>query len=208
MDGGSTDGSLDILKRYEDRLDLWLSEPDRGIFDAMNKALDLARGEWIYFLGADDRLAGADVFAKVVPHLHENLALVSGRVRYPNGRVVRPYLGWRILIRNTLHHQGAIYNARLFKDWRYDSSLRIVADYELNLLVYLGGQKYFKTKEILAECDDRGVSLRQWQTAVAETNALRRRHLNPLADRLLATIFFLEFKCYRLFHFLAKGSAP
>jgi len=206
VDGGSTDGTLDIINKYEDRLDLWISEPDNGIFDAMNKALDCARGDWLYFLGADDKLANPDTFSNIVPCLQNWLALVIGCIRYTNGRVVRPYLGMRILIRNTMHHQGAVYNARLFKNWRYDSTLHIVADYELNLLVYLGRHKYSKTEETIAVCGNRGVSLRQWETAVAETNALRKRHVNPIANSILTGIFLLEFMIYRLLNSLRKTS--
>lgn len=206
IDGGSTDGTLDIIHRYEDQLDYWISESDSGIYDAMNKAIDNAKGDWIYFLGADDQLARPETFINIVPHLDERVALVIGGIRYPNGRVVRSSIGPRILIRNTLHHQGALYNARLFKSWRYDSTLRIVADYELNLLVYLARQPYVKVKEVIAVCGNRGVSLTQWDTAVAETNALRKRHVGPLANRIFSGFFLLEFKVYRLIASMRKKS--
>ncbi len=56
VDGGSTDGTLDIVKKYEKKIALWLSEPDHGIYDAMNKGLTHATGDYIYYLGADDCL--------------------------------------------------------------------------------------------------------------------------------------------------------
>src|SRR5688572_6496915 len=54
VDGGSTDGTLDIVRRYESRIAYWVSERDRGIYDAMNKGLDAARGAWICFMNAGD----------------------------------------------------------------------------------------------------------------------------------------------------------
>ncbi len=54
LDGGSSDGTLDVLRRYDDKIAFWKSESDKGVYDAWNKSLDLANGEWITFLGADD----------------------------------------------------------------------------------------------------------------------------------------------------------
>jgi len=56
IDGGSTDGTLDIIKKYEDKIDYWISEPDDGIYDAMNKGIANATGDWIYFINAGDSL--------------------------------------------------------------------------------------------------------------------------------------------------------
>ncbi|MDH5645697.1 MAG: glycosyltransferase, partial [Candidatus Heimdallarchaeota archaeon] len=54
IDGGSTDGTIDIIRKYEHAIDCWVSESDTGIYDAWNKGVRLSNGEWIAFLGADD----------------------------------------------------------------------------------------------------------------------------------------------------------
>lgn len=69
MDGGSTDGTADIIKAHADRISYWESKPDRGIAHAWNKALKHCHGEWIYILGADDYLWEADVLEKAAPLL-------------------------------------------------------------------------------------------------------------------------------------------
>lgn len=65
VDGASTDGTLDILNRYKDRIDVLISEPDKGLYDAMNKGLQRARGEYVYFLNADDTLKHPDVLRDI-----------------------------------------------------------------------------------------------------------------------------------------------
>lgn len=64
IDGGSTDGTVDIIKKYEDKIAYWVSEPDKGIYDAMNKGILKASGEYIYFLGADDWLYNESVMER------------------------------------------------------------------------------------------------------------------------------------------------
>jgi glycosyltransferase involved in cell wall biosynthesis len=65
VDGGSTDGTLDIIKKYEDAIDYWVSEPDKGIYDAMNKGVDLGSGDWINFMNADDYFINNNAINKI-----------------------------------------------------------------------------------------------------------------------------------------------
>lgn len=197
VDGASTDGTTAILQSFGDRI-CWVSEPDDGIYDAINKGVALARGDWLYFLGADDRLSGPGVLSAVSRYLDDSLALAFGTIRYPDGRRVKSSLGPRTLLHNTVHHQGAFYNARLFSQWRYDSVLRIVADYELNLLLHLRGEPYRRMDEQIALCGDLGVSVTRWREAVRETDAVRARHTGTLLNAACSALNALEMALYRL----------
>ena len=77
VDGGSTDGTVELLRENEDLLSFWISEPDRGIYDAWNKACRHARGEWLIFLGAGDDFAAANTLEQCAVFLHSAAPLVN-----------------------------------------------------------------------------------------------------------------------------------
>lgn len=137
IDGGSSDRTLDIIKAYQHDQLRWISESDDGIYDAMNKGISLAKGEWLLFLGADDALADPDVLKDIFgyPELLQ-YDLVCGRSNYRNGRECIPKLDWHTLIFNTVHHQAAFYRRHLFDAFRYRLDIPVVADYEMNFLIY------------------------------------------------------------------------
>jgi glycosyltransferase involved in cell wall biosynthesis len=87
IDGGSTDGTLDIIRKYEHAIDYWVSEPDGGIYEAWNKAAGLSLGDWCIFLGADDKLASDDVLEEIFSryaHSTEDYQLVYGKLHIIN----------------------------------------------------------------------------------------------------------------------------
>ena len=75
IDGGSTDGTVDIIKRYESGLTYWVSEPDKGIYDAMNKGLQKATGDYVWFINAGDSLCSSDTVQSVVSRLQKRKTL-------------------------------------------------------------------------------------------------------------------------------------
>ena len=82
IDGESNDGTLDIIKKYQERISCWISEKDYGIYDAMNKGIDLATGDYVYFIGSDDWLVNFNIIEKVVSYLeiNQSIDILSGQV--------------------------------------------------------------------------------------------------------------------------------
>ena len=91
IDGGSTDGTIDIIKRYDDKITYWQSEPDNGIYDAMNKGIQKANGEWINFMNAGDLFASTMI-------LQQMLDAIKPGVRILRGNIIRIYPKFRVLL--------------------------------------------------------------------------------------------------------------
>lgn len=183
IDGGSTDGSIDIIQKYEDQLAGWISEPDKGIYDAINKGIDRATGQWLFFLGADDQLIEG-ILAKVAPHLQPNLAVVYGDVMFDTGHVMHSRIDIGCLLDNKLHHQGAFYHRRLFDGFRYNQKFSVYADYELTLRIYLQKQPSLYVPYIISVFAVGGISHR---LRSSEINAIRSIYLrNKVLSSLLS----------------------
>lgn len=136
IDGGSTDGTLDILARYRDRIDYLVSEPDRGLYHAMNKGIQAATGDFVYFLNSDDTFCDEKVVADVVAAIHQNpsVDLVYGDVLMGSGdqltkRPQEPVLNRESLCRKGFCHQ-ALFARRetLLRTGGFSDEYRIVAD--------------------------------------------------------------------------------
>ena len=140
VDGGSTDGTTEIVSRHHSRLGAWVSERDDGVYDAWNKAVRVARGEWIAFLGADDTYLPGSIGRYVeTARTHPGAEYISSRIRlvYPGGqsRVVgRPWEWPRFRRYMCVAHVGSFHRRSLLERLGpFDPSYRIVGDYELLL---------------------------------------------------------------------------
>ncbi len=145
IDGGSSDGSLEILRQYQDSIHYWESEPDRGIYHAWNKGLDHVTGDWVNFLGADDYFPEPEVLDLVAAGIARScpdIRIVYGReaIVSPSGEILA-VLGdpWekisdRFMIEMCLPHTATFHHVSLFQDHgRLDESFKIAGDYEFLL---------------------------------------------------------------------------
>ena len=148
IDGNSTDGTLDLLQSCDDRIDYWLSEPDRGIYDAMNKAQGLARGYFLYHLNAGDKLITIPR-EELEAAARDDIDVVSFRVRVDENREFRPSSGFMLRLKNTLHHQGTFYRRETFVP--YDLRFPVLADFDANQRLALGGAKIRTFDKIIAQ---------------------------------------------------------
>ncbi|HNW34590.1 MAG TPA: glycosyltransferase family 2 protein [Candidatus Ozemobacteraceae bacterium] len=144
IDAASDDGTVDYLKANSAKIDFWLSEHDRGVYQAWNKALSKARGEWICFLGADDRLFSDDILGKIRPVLEnrrEEEIFFYGCLVNVNrkGEIIetlgQPWNEVRDLLPkiHCLPHSGAFHHRSMFDAGGFDERFKIAGDYDLLL---------------------------------------------------------------------------
>lgn len=158
IDGISTDGTLDIIKKHSRDIDYWISEADSGIYDAMNKAVKFATGKYIYFLGCDDKLV-VDLNV-LVTILNDPNTIYYGNVRIPTRTKPwdGPYNAWK-LTRRTICQQAIFYPIKIFKTRSFCTDYKLAADYAFNLRCF--GDKRLRFQYIpyvIADYSNTGVS--------------------------------------------------
>lgn len=188
IDGGSTDGTPDIIARYEDRIDYWISEPDEGISDAMNKGILLAHGELIVHLHADDYLATSSVVSSVCSEylrrpgalwMTGGINIVDGDGRILEEIKVRRYSYKRLLRGNILLHPATFVTRKAFERvGMFDTGYRFAMDYDLWLR--LGGIEDPVTLDLQVACfrahaDSRSIS--RSDLAYGESWEIRKKFL-------------------------------
>lgn len=170
VDGGSTDGTVEIIEHHAANIAWWITEPDKGIYAAWNKGLAHARGDWICFLGADDYLWTSDVLERIAPALvraHPPVRVVYGQVAVVNQRgeeVSRMGEDWRSAKKRfeqimCIPHTGLMHHRSLFeKNGKFDESFRIAGDYELLIRELRTGEAFFVPDLVVAGMRHGGIS--------------------------------------------------
>jgi glycosyltransferase involved in cell wall biosynthesis len=162
IDGGSVDGTVEIIKKYEHLLDYWVSEPDSGIYDAMNKGIDHSNGEWISFMNSGDRYINRSVLADIfVKDNWKSVDVLYGNheVIYPSGRKrsVRAKAISEIWKGSRFCHQTTFVRNN-FKNWNFDKSFKVAADYNYFYNSFLSGKKFMYLDRCIASVRSGGFS--------------------------------------------------
>ena len=172
IDGNSTDGTKDIIRRYADRISYWVSEPDKGIYDAMNKGIQAATGDYIIFMNAGDRFASDTVLEHVASHLGSH-TVVSGRWNrcYSNGMVKKaaPKKTDALKVEMPVCHQATFIRLSYHKENPFDTSLRLSADYDFFYHAWRRGESFSYIDETIVDfLEAEGASTDNITTSVME----------------------------------------
>ena len=200
LDGASTDGTLALIRRYADRLDYFASEPDAGLYDAVNKAIALARGQLICVLNSDDWLepeAAAIAVHRMGDATDAAILLTAANVRgaaagqewYP--AVVHP--GCYFMCANDCHNGIYATRAAYERSGPYDTSYRIVADFKWIMTCLEAGVRFVYTREVTVNYSLGGTSgdVRQHSVECMRVVAERFPYLSPTDITGLYHCFFL-----------------
>ena len=205
VDGGSTDGTREWLEGLCCAV-RWSSEPDNGIADAFNKALTMARGEYVLALQAEDTFFDPNSLARALPHLSGGIDIVFFEIVFDTAagerRVVPRDLSWELAFRNTIPHQGAFCRRNLFeKLGPFDTSFRIAMDYEFFLRAYRAKATTRLVPEVLSRMPDTGVSSRlDWSSLLdrfAEFRRAQERHFASAGMRVVYAAYWPLYLMYR-----------
>jgi hypothetical protein len=190
IDGGSTDGTVELLKANSQKISYWISEPDRGIYHAWNKALPRVRGEWICFLGADDYLWDPTVLAGISEQfrpLTSGIRVVYGQNMLVNGRGEQLYsvgAPWKTSKGKfqsgmCLPHPGMMHHRSLFEQHGpFDESFRIAGDYELLLRELKCADALFIPDLIIAGVRHGGISSKPDSALLVLSEARRAQRMH------------------------------
>jgi glycosyltransferase involved in cell wall biosynthesis len=194
MDGGSTDGTQAIIERNASRIAYWASGRDGGVYDAWNKALPHTRGDWICFLGSDDRFSGPDVLSRIDEALTEardryRVAYAALNIVDARGTTVgaegRPWEEIREEFRTgmVLPHPATFHHRSLFaQHGGFDERFKIAGDYELLLRELLDRDPLFVPNLVVVDMAAGGISDRPESDGTRAREKHRARHMHGLTS--------------------------
>jgi len=211
IDGGSTDNTIEIIKRYEKHISYWISEPDNGISDAFNKGLAIAKGDIIGIINSDDWYEEGS-FAKVADIFKNyDVDVLGGKVRYWEGdkpSYVFSSDSRKLHLQMTLNHPAVFARKRCYeKHGGFDTGYDLAMDYELLLRFKERGCKFMDTELVLANMGLGGGSDIRWHEGFRQVREAKIRHLHEPVRAYLYYCFqvFRRYVLYLLKFFCLYG---
>lgn len=190
VDGGSKDGTLELIGKYKDKISLLISEPDRGVYDAMNKGIKYSTGDFVYFINSGDVLLNPSILSKIkLEELKERNAIIYGNVVVAYGNIEalekpRPFFNSKMKFKGIgICHQSMFFPGELIRNEKYDLSYNIAADYDLAYRLWRKGTVFLYKDITIAKYDwGKGISSNPYKLldVYRENARVCHQQLNPL----------------------------
>lgn len=194
IDGGSKDGSKELLEQFQQYFSYWCSEPDGGIYQAMNKGIDHAQGEYLQFLNSGDSLHRKDALEKVFQQNMNVDILAAVSVSQETGEPMKIFKQDILhqLLYDSLNHQATFIRRELFDKHRYNEDNVIVSDWEFFFQsIIIEGCSYEYSDIIVVDFDTHGISNQPvyLQTQIKERSRILDKWLSPYIQKDLKDYF-------------------
>lgn len=157
VDGNSKDNTLIIVNQYKEKIKKIISEPDKGIYDAMNKGIDLCSGDWCLFLNSGDYFYAKDTIQKAVELFNDNADVIYGDTEYRfdyGNDVLKPKELEKVMDGAFCCHQSTFFKLDTLRKYKYDLSYKIIADWVLYRKMYLDGKVFYYIPTIISSFDN------------------------------------------------------
>ena len=190
VDGGSKDGTLELIGKYKDKISLLISEPDRGVYDAMNKGIKYSTGDFVYFLNSGDVLLNPSILSKIkFEDVNVRNTIIYGNVVVAYGNIEalekpRPFFNSKMKFKGIgICHQSMFFPGELIRNEKYDLSYKIAADYDLVYRLWRKGTEFLYRDLTIAKYDwGKGISSNPYKLldVYRENARVCHQQLNPL----------------------------
>lgn len=174
VDGGSTDGTLDVLNKYRDRINILISEPDKGIYNAMNKGIKLATGKWLNFMNGGDRFYNNCTLEQIFKNKTYHADVLYGRCMLFDNELYLPHdyvhnLTMSYFRDSSLCHQSSFIKRELFNLYGlYNENYKVVSDYEKFVIFFKNNCTFQYIPDIVSLFDSQGISTLNWKKCKSE----------------------------------------
>lgn len=194
VDGNSNDGTLELLEKYQGLLNKWVSEPDNGIYDAMNKGAEMATGEWVIFMNAGDTFADAAVLSRIFEESRQDADVIYGDVI--KGGVIKVAEPPHNAHRMYFCHQSALVRRSLLLQYPFDTNHHMSADFKQMKTLFLKGYEFLQLPFPVARFDLSGVS-NTCRSRGLRDNIAVIREVDNIQNQLkfLPKLYFVYFMC-------------
>lgn len=180
IDGNSTDNTLQIVEKYKDKITKIISEPDKGIYDAMNKGLRITTGDWVNFMNAGDSFYSNDVLGKVFCQDYSGISVIWGDAMLIQNSTKQeifratPFYNYKLPFRTGkgICHQSMFFSMSKEKLLQYDLSYPISADFKLCYDIYKQGGLFLYVPYIISAFDTTGYSSSNRYKSLVETGRI------------------------------------
>ncbi len=205
VDGASTDGTLEVIKKYQKYIDLWVSEPDKGVCYGFNRGVDLVTGNWVEFLNSGDFLYNNTVLADIFSGKKiDSDGVYGSMVGCVDGRRVlveahekveeNAWEGMKLI------HETLFVKAEIMKKFKFDTRYMVSCDGDFVLKCVAGGYKFTKVNVVVYEAHAQGFSAKHWLVARKENWQITRKYFPGLRTDLFhlqGLVYFVVFRFFK-----------